>query len=174
MPEPRSHDQTCSNNCSNIGDDDEIAELLDDVNLRDTEELLVSDDALKHKVVFVAGHLVHKHGKETEISDSFNDDEEDDMEVSSEFLDNLNRGGLSFPKMSTVHFVHVGHVLRDKTNLSCRFHLCELLSNINAPMASSKAACKTLANILMKAHVLNVSDKGKAVCCLRRQEKLSA
>ena len=36
-----------------------------------------------------------------------------------------------------------------------------------------KAACTTLANILLKAHVLNVSDKEKSLGCLRRQDKLS-
>ena len=75
--------------------------------------------------------------------------------------------------MSTVYFVHLGHVLQDKTKIRCRFHFAELLSFVAAPIASSKAACKTLANILLKAHVLNVSDKEKAVGCLRRQEKLS-
>ena len=34
-------------------------------------------------------------------------------------------------------------------------------------------ACTTLADILLKAHVLNVSDKEKSLGCLRRQDKLS-
>ena len=38
----------------------------------------------------------------------------------------------------------------------------ELLSFVDAPLAGSKAACTTLANILLKAHVLNVSDKEKS------------
>ena len=44
----------------------------------------------------------------------------------------------------------------------CRFHFAELLSFVDAPLAGSKAACTTLANILLKAHVLNVSDKEKS------------
>ena len=57
--------------------------------------------------------------------------------------------------------------------MSCRFHFAELLSFVDAPLAGSKAACTTLANILLKAHVLNVSDKEKSLGCLRRQDKLS-
>ena len=55
----------------------------------------------------------------------------------------------------------------------CRFHFAELLSFVDAPLAGSKAACITLANILLKAHVLNVGDKEKSLGCLRRQDKLS-
>ena len=55
----------------------------------------------------------------------------------------------------------------------CRFHFAELLSFVDAPLAGSKAACTTLANILLKAHVLNVSVKEKSLGFLRRQDKLS-
>ena len=55
----------------------------------------------------------------------------------------------------------------------CRFHFGELLSFVDAPLTGSKAACTTLANILLKAHVLNVSDKEKSWGCLRRQDKFS-
>ena len=75
--------------------------------------------------------------------------------------------------MSTVFFVHNAYNLHDKTKKRCRFHFAELLSFVDAPLASSNAACTTLANILLKAHVLNVSDKEKVVGCLRRQDKLS-
>ena len=57
--------------------------------------------------------------------------------------------------------------------MRCRFHFTELLSFVDAPLAGSKAACTTSANILLKAHVLNVSDKEKSLGCLRRQDKLS-
>ena len=92
---------------------------------------------------------------------------------SPEFLDNLNRGGLSVPTMSTVFFVHNAYNLHDQTKMRCRFHFPELLSFVDAPLAGSKAACNTLANILLKAHVLSVSDKEKSLGCLRRQDKLS-
>ena len=55
----------------------------------------------------------------------------------------------------------------------CRFHFAVLLSFVDAPLAGSKAACTTLANILLKAHVLNVSDKEKSLGCLRWKDKLS-
>ena len=48
-----------------------------------------------------------------------------------------------------------------------------ILSLVDAPLAGSKAAWTTLANILLKAHVLNVSDKEKSLGCLRRQDKFS-
>ena len=64
-------------------------------------------------------------------------------------------------------------ILHDQTKMCCRFHFAELLSFVDAPLAGSKAACTTLANILLKAHVLNVSDKEKSFGCLRRQDKLS-
>ena len=99
--------------------------------------------------------------------------DEDGNEVSSEFLDNLNRGGLSVPTMSTVFFVHNAYNLHDQAKMRCRFHFAELLSFVDVPLAGSKAACTTLANILLKAHVLNVSDKEKSLGCLKRQDKLS-
>ena len=55
----------------------------------------------------------------------------------------------------------------------CRFHFAELLSFVDAPLAGNKAACTTLAKILLKAYVLNVSDKEKSLGCLRRKEMLS-
>ena len=64
-------------------------------------------------------------------------------------------------------------ILHDQTKMSCRFHFAELLSFVDAPLAGSKAACTNLANILLKAHVLNVSDKEKYLGCFRRQDKLS-
>ena len=64
-------------------------------------------------------------------------------------------------------------ILHDQTEMRCRFHFAELLSFVDAPLAGGKAACTTLANILMKAHVLNVVVKEKSLGCLRRQDKLS-
>ena len=64
-------------------------------------------------------------------------------------------------------------ILNHQTKMRCRFHFAELISFVDAPLAGSKAACTTLANILLKAHVLNESDKEKSLGCLRRQDKLS-
>lgn len=75
--------------------------------------------------------------------------------------------------MWTAFFVHNAYSLHGMTKMRCCFHFAELLSFVDAPLASNNAACTTLANILLKAPVLNVSDKEKVVGCLRRQEKLS-
>ena len=50
--------------------------------IEDTQLLLDFTDALKHKVVFIAGFLAYKHG-----------DQGEGKEVSSEFLQELDRGG---------------------------------------------------------------------------------
>ena len=161
----------CDKNCTTSENPAERSELIDEITPQDTQELLRSDDAFKHKVIYLAGYLVYKYGDSTSMEEIIGD--EDGNEVSSEFLDNLNRGGLSVPTMSTVFFVHNGYNLHDQTKMRCRFHFAELLSFVDAPLAGSKAACTTLANILLKAHVLNVSDKEKSLGCLRRQDKLS-
>ena len=75
--------------------------------------------------------------------------------------------------MSTVFLYTMPIILHVQTKIRCRFHFAELLSFVDAPLAGSKAACTTLANILLKAHVLNVSDKEKSLGCLRMQDKLS-
>ena len=77
------------------------------------------------------------------------------------------------PTISTVFFVHNAYNLHAMSKMHCRFHFAELLSFVDAPVATNNAACTTLANNLLKTQVLNVSDKEKAVGCLRRQEKLS-
>ena len=60
------------------------------------------------------------------------------------------------------------------TSLRCVDHsLYYAISLCNVPLAGSKVACTTLANILLQAHVLDVSDKEKSLRCLRRQDKLS-
>ena len=56
-------------------------------------------------------------------------------------------------------FVHNAYNLHDQAKMRCRFHFAELLSFVDVPLAGSKAACTTLANILLKAHVLNGSEK---------------
>ena len=152
--------------CSEYPSDDDI-ESLNDFELGETQSLLLLDDTLRHKVVFIAGHLVHKYGTT---------DDENDEDISSEFLDELNRGGLSVPTISTVHFVHsafslVGKV--DAPRYRCRKYLTKLFGLINAQLASNSDACRTLANIILKAFVLDNSDREREMGCLRRKEKLS-
>ena len=63
-------------------------EFLNDFQLDETQSLLLSDNALKHKLVFIGGHLVHKYG---------DPDADCEEEISTEILDVLNRGRLSMP-----------------------------------------------------------------------------
>ena len=170
MPESSSSVLDCDKNCTTSENPAERSELIDEITPQDTQELLRFDDTLKHKVVYLAGYLVYKYGDSTSMEII---GDEDGNEVSFEFLDNLNRGGLSVPTMSTVFFVHNAYNLHDQAKMRCRFHFAELLSFVDVPLAGSKAACTTLANILLKAHVVNVSNKEKSLGCLKRQDKLS-
>ena len=70
--------------CSEAVDEDEI-EKVHELTVADTQTLLSSDDTYKHKIVYIAGHLVHKFGGLTS---------EDDFELSSEFTDALDRRGM--------------------------------------------------------------------------------
>ena len=65
--------------------------------LQDTQRLLDSNDALKHKLVFIAGFLAYKHGQPEENHEEC---------LSSEFVTELSRGGFSMPTLATVFFVH--------------------------------------------------------------------
>ena len=89
-------DPTCST-CSESVDDDKI-DKIHELTSTDTQTLLSSDDTFRHKVVYIAGHLVHKFGVHC------TDDE--DFELTSEFTEQLDHGGLSLPTLSTVFFVH--------------------------------------------------------------------
>ena len=141
--------------------------FLNDFQLDESQSLLLSDNALKHKLVFIGGHSVHK------FEDPGADCEE---EISTEFLGVLNRRGLSMPTFSTVHFVHSAFNLFEKMSSErrrCRTYMRKMFSLINAPFASNTDACRTLSNILLKAYVLNNSDRERELGCLRRKEKLS-
>ena len=92
----------------------------------------------------------------------------------SDSITNLNRGGLTVPKLSIVHFVHAAHKLFIDCNVRCcRVHLSQAISRINSPMAIIQEACLTVSNIFLKAFVRDKSDKEKQLGCLMRREKLS-
>lgn len=161
----QSHDVPCTSNI--CIDDDQF-----DITIADTEDLVQSNDTVKHKVIFLAGYLEHKF--RANILSVETEDDDDDL-INSEFLTNLNRGGLTVPLLSTVHFVHSAYKLFDKCNLHCcRAHLSQALARIDSPMVVIQGACVTLSNILLKAFVLDNSDKERQLGCLRRKEKLSA
>ena len=148
--------------------DENDLDSLHEISLLDTQNVITSDDTLKHKIVYIAGHLVHKYGKDL---DGSNEEEN----ITTEFLTELSRGGLSVPTLSTVHFVHVAYMTYPKVSSGglCKNYLKRLFSEIDCPMSKISDACSTLSNIILKAFVLNNSDKEKALGCLRRQEKLS-
>ena len=147
-------------------------ELLHDLSSDDTGNLIESNDNLKQKVIFIAGYVTRNYGNHP-TSDDENDEQE--PRVSSAFMKQLNRGGLSIPKLSTVFFVHSAVYLIRKLNppkSGCRQYITRLLSSVDAPLSSNLMACRTVSNILLKAHVLHHSDKEQELGCLRRREKL--
>ena len=83
---PQQHHVPCT---SNVCIDD------DQFDIADTEEPIKSNDTIKHKIIFLAGYLEHKF--RARMSSVETDDDEDTID--SEFLTNLNRGGLTLPKL---------------------------------------------------------------------------
>ena len=103
--------------CSNVSEEEKDL-IIDEFSFNDTTNLLESDELVKHKIVYIAGHLAHKYkGK---FSEELYGNED---EISCEFLKNLDRGGLSVPKFSMVHFVYVGYLIYNKTNARCYKYL---------------------------------------------------
>ena len=136
-----------------------------DITILETEDLVQSNDTIKHKVIFIAGYLERKF--RTNISTAEAEDDDDNL-TDSEFLTNLNRGGLTVPLISTVHFVHSAYKLFVNCNLHCcRAHLSQALSRIDSAMSIIQGACVTLSNILLKSFVLDNSDKERQLGCLR-------
>ena len=127
-----------------------------------TEPLNIED--LKHKVIFIGVHLVHKHGQpDLDVGEC----------ISSEFLDELNRGGLSMPTLSTTFFVHGSFKVMNSlphSRCRCRKYFKRVIGKIDAPIANDNTACNTITNILFKAFVNNNSDRQSELGCLRRKE----
>ena len=121
---------------------------------------------MKHTAVYIAEFLTRKHLRFVETEEV----------LSTEFLDELYRGGLSMPTLATVNFVHCAmnlHESLSKTRRNCVKYFSRLLSYIDSPIAKIEKACKTLSNTLFKGFVLNSSDRESSLGCLRRREKLS-
>ena len=74
----------------------EDIDVMLETNTEDMQTLLDSTDTLKHKVVFIVGFLTYKH-----LGPGEGD------EVSSEFLQELDRGGLRVPTLYTTCFVYI-------------------------------------------------------------------
>jgi len=103
------------------------------------------------------------------------DETDDEPCVTSDFITELDRGGLSIPTLEKVFFVHSANHLLSATD-SCKKYCCSycsrLISVIEALTAGNTQACRTFVNILVKARVLNVSYTEQRLGCLRRREKL--
>ena len=71
--------------------------------------------------MYNGGHLAHK----------FTEPEADSKyEISSDFLDELNTGGLTLPTLSTVYFVHCAFKLTEQLSsekFQCRKYVSKLL-----------------------------------------------
>jgi len=151
--------------------DEEICEsdvdLVESFQLASSEKLLESSDALKHKVVYIAGYLVRKYGLNVECEEA---------PVATEFLDELNHGGLCVPTLGDVYFVHCAVHLHEKLQeprKHCGNYVTRLLSIIDSRMAQNKSSCHSLKNIIFKAYAANSNERERELGCLRRQEKLS-
>ena len=142
---------------------------LHEVDIEDTQNRIQSTDNLKHRVVFIAGFLERKYSINT-----FEDTRDDSM-ISTEFVEELDRGGLHIPTLSTTFFVHSAVQVWTSLSLhkcSCRTYFIYLLSQNEAPIAENYAACQTLANVLLKDRVCDKSDHEQQLGCLCRREKL--
>jgi len=87
--------------------------------------------------------------------------------ASSDFTQQLDRGGLLIPKLSTVYLVHSAvHII---SNLAHRRlvvkYIATSLSYVVAPLANSIMACRTVANVRLKVHVFHHSDSVKMLRC---------
>ena len=66
-----------------------------DIAIADTEDLVQSNDSIKHKIIFLAGYLEHKfRGKSVETEDI------DNHHINSDFVTNLNKGVLTVPLLT--------------------------------------------------------------------------
>ena len=110
---------------------------------------------MKQKVIYIACYLTHKHSAE------FANENVDDAMVSSEFLNELNRGGLRVPTLNMVFFVHSAFTLYskvDKSRLNCTKYFQSLIALVDTPFATKPDIRRRLTNLIFKADVLHTSD----------------
>ena len=109
-----------------------VVELVNKLDIADTQELIETSNIMKQKVVYLAGFLAFK------FSDSELALEET---IPCNFISELNRGGLHVPTLSTVFFVHSAMNIHDKIDASrqkCARYIRKLLSMIDSPMAKNE------------------------------------
>ncbi|ESO11756.1 hypothetical protein HELRODRAFT_166784 [Helobdella robusta] len=168
---PKDDAQRACINCTASPDEQDL-EMLQDITTEDIENLIQSDNCLKHKIIFVAGLLTRKYQQHLGNNDA---DDAQDFTLSSDFTQQLDRGGLSIPKLSTVYLVHSAvHIISKLSppKACCRKYVSTLLSYVDAPLSNNTMACRSLVNVLLKAHVIHHSDREQELGCLRRREKL--
>ena len=154
----KSHSYKCPSCTQEVNPDD--IDVVRDLSITETQSLLKTSDQLKQKVIHISGYISKKHHSPSNEAEEC---------ISSEFLDELNRGGLTIPTISTSFFVHTGIRIQNLISTpetQCRSYLMELLPFIGA--------CQSLANIFLKSFVIAKSDKEQSIDCLRRKEKLSS
>ena len=88
--------------CNAVVDEEDL-EMLHEITIEDTQTLVNSNETLKQKIISIAGFLVHKHGEPDTTQEK----------GETEFLSELNRGGLSLPTLNTVFFVHCSMAWKD-------------------------------------------------------------
>lgn len=86
-------------------------EVLHENTVQGIQSLLDCDEnILKYKSSYVAGHLVHKYGYTLHNIERSED-------ILTEYLTELNRGGLHVSTLSTVFFVHSAYQAHSKISL---------------------------------------------------------
>jgi hypothetical protein len=89
--------------------------------------------------VYVAGFLSHKHN----IQDP-------SAAFSTEFLDSLNRGGLTVPTLNVVFFVHlvvIIHELLPKSEKYCHRYVTKWFQYIDVPFSIDDKIARTTFNL---------------------------
>ena len=163
MPEgePLSHCTLC--NAVPIPED---LELLPDLSICETQDLIDSSETMKQKVIYIAGYLTHKHSAE------FANENVGNEMVSSDLLNELNRGGLRVPTLNMI-FLFIVHLLYiQKSRRNCTKYFQSLIALVDTPFATKPDIRRRLTNLIFKADVLHTSDNETGIGCLRRKEKL--
>ena len=82
------------------------------------------------------------------------------------------RGGLTIPTLSATHLVYCAMKIQehlDTLKARCRTYLKKCFSHVSSLLAKNEKACHSLANIILKAFVVDNSDKERELGCLRRK-----
>ena len=121
----KSHSYKCPS-CTQEVNPDGI-DVVRDLTITETQSLLQTPDQLKHKVIYISGYISKKHHSPSNEAEEC---------ISSAFVDELNRGGLTIRTLSTAYFVHTGIRIQNLISTPetrCRSYLMKFLTFIDAP-----------------------------------------